>query len=532
MAKTILILAANPKDTPRLRLDQEVREIANGLQRAKGREEFALEQQWAARPADARRAMLDFRPNIVHFCGHGAGEDGVAFEDETGQTRLVSARALSGFFELFADQVECVLLNACYSEIQAEAIAEHINYVIGIRKGIEDAIAIEFAVAFYDALGARETIEFAYKLACNAIQWTGIPKHLMPVLKVKRTNVEKLDCIVLCGGYSVRLWPLTTDISKVLLPIAGKPVLGYVLDFAQYSPAINTIIVSVNQRFAKQIHEYLDSYQATTQRNHPIEVVVEPTSQEREKLGPVGALDYIVAQSSPRDILVLGGDNIFGFRLHEFLQFSASAAEPCSYNAVFDYQTQNDLTEYGTVSIDPAGIFLEFREKPRRVVFKKISTACYLFREWDVAAIHRYIENGEDPDSLGALIHWLLVDRHSRIGSFLFSSFWFDIGTRETLLNANRHFLQHSLSGELTNTTWNEPVHVAEGAQVVDSKLGPDVYIGAGVRVVDSDIENSIIMEQCIIRRSVIKNSAIGSGSVIEGQILDTVCGRNSKFAM
>jgi len=98
MAKTILILAANPKNTPRLRLDQEVREIDNGLQRAQRRDEFILKQVWAVRRSDFRRAMLDLKPNIVHFCGHGSGEEGIAFEDENGQAKLVSTEALSGFF--------------------------------------------------------------------------------------------------------------------------------------------------------------------------------------------------------------------------------------------------------------------------------------------------------------------------------------------------------------------------------------------------------------------------------------------------
>jgi len=192
MARTILILAANPKDTQRLRLDQEVREIEDGLQRAQRRDAFVLRQKWATRPVDVRRAMLDFRPSIVHFCGHGEGEEGIAFEDETGRAKLVGAEALAGLFELFADTVECVVLNACHSEIQAEAIAQYIDYVIGMKKGLGDMAAIAFAVAFYDALGAGKSIEFAHKLACNAIQWAGTPEHLIPTLKSKRvaTSVE------------------------------------------------------------------------------------------------------------------------------------------------------------------------------------------------------------------------------------------------------------------------------------------------------------------------------------------------------
>ena len=187
MTKKILILAANPKNTPLLRLNQEVREIDNGLERAQRRYDFILKQKWATRPVDVRRAMLDFKPNIVHFCGHGSGEEGIAFEDEAGQAKLVNADTLARFFELFADKLECVVLNACYSEVQAEAVAKHIPYVIGMKKAIGDTAAIEFSVAFYDALGAGKSIEFAHKLACNAIQWSSMPpEHLTPTLKSKK----------------------------------------------------------------------------------------------------------------------------------------------------------------------------------------------------------------------------------------------------------------------------------------------------------------------------------------------------------
>jgi hypothetical protein len=179
MATRILVLAANPIDTQRLRLDKEVREIENGLARSEQRDEFVLKQVLAPRQKEVRRAMLDFKPNIVHFCGHGGGQDGIAFEDDYGNTRLVSGEALAGFFELFSDSVECVLLNACYSEVQAEAIQQQIKFVIGMNEAISDTAAIEFAVAFYDAIGAGKTIEFGYKLACNTLEWASQSEHLM-----------------------------------------------------------------------------------------------------------------------------------------------------------------------------------------------------------------------------------------------------------------------------------------------------------------------------------------------------------------
>ena len=146
---------------------------------------LSFEGKFASRPVDVRRAMLDYEPNIVHFCGHGGGQEGIAFEDEQGQAKLISTEAISGFFQLFSDKVECVISNACYSDVQAKAISEYIPFVVGMRKGIGDSAAIEFAVAFYDALGAGKTIDFAFRLACNAIQWAGLPEHLTPMIHVR-----------------------------------------------------------------------------------------------------------------------------------------------------------------------------------------------------------------------------------------------------------------------------------------------------------------------------------------------------------
>jgi len=168
--QTILFFAANPKDSGRLRLDKELRDIAEGLQRARQRDQFNLEQRWAVRPRDIQRAMLDVGPQIIHFSGHGSGEEGLVFEDEIGNANLINGEALVRLFELFADQVNCVVLNGCYSEVQAKAIAQHILYVIGMNKAIGDRAATEFAVGFYDALGAGRSIEFAYKLGCAAIR--------------------------------------------------------------------------------------------------------------------------------------------------------------------------------------------------------------------------------------------------------------------------------------------------------------------------------------------------------------------------
>ena len=206
--KTILVLAANPKNTAQLRLTEEVREIQAGLERSKYRDRFRIEQRWAVTSKDIRRALLNCNPQIVHFSGHGVGiaeldapltasrdiglisekatePEGLLIEDETGHSHLVSTDAIAHLFSLFSDEIECVVLNACYSAAQAEAIAQHIPYVVGMKKAIGDRAAIEFSIGFYDALLAGRSVEFAHRLGCNSIQMQGIPEHLTPVIKKK-----------------------------------------------------------------------------------------------------------------------------------------------------------------------------------------------------------------------------------------------------------------------------------------------------------------------------------------------------------
>ena len=184
--RTILILAASPTDQVRLRLDQEARDIDESLRRSLHRDRFTLQSQWAVRPKDLRRAILDHNPQIVHFCGHGEGKQGIVLENETGKSQLVSTEAISDLFKLFADKgLECVVLNACYSEVQANAIVQHIPYVIGMSDAILDKTAPKFAVGFYDALGAGWSYEQAFEMGKSAIAIEGIPEADLPVLKQK-----------------------------------------------------------------------------------------------------------------------------------------------------------------------------------------------------------------------------------------------------------------------------------------------------------------------------------------------------------
>ncbi|MCY7323545.1 MAG: CHAT domain-containing protein, partial [Phormidesmis sp. CAN_BIN36] len=178
----ILILSANPKETDALRLGEEVREIEAAMERSRGRAQFELITKSAVRVDDLRRSLLDHEPQIVHFSGHGAGENGLVLENNAGKMQLVSTAALARLFKAFQATVNCVVMNACYSEVQAEAIYQHIDHVVGMNRALGDRAAIEFAKGFYDALGAGRSIEDAFEIGCTSLDLENIPESSTPVL--------------------------------------------------------------------------------------------------------------------------------------------------------------------------------------------------------------------------------------------------------------------------------------------------------------------------------------------------------------
>lgn len=185
----ILFLAADPSNASRLRLLQEIRDIKDRLRITRVPEKFKLEQRESVRVIDITQAIFDIEPQIVHFSGHGMSTGELAFENEVGEIQPVEPEALAAMFELFAEQVNCVILNACYSEIQAKVIAEHIPFVIGMNQAIGDKAAIAFSVGFYKALGANRSLEEAYKFGCVEIRLQGIPEHLTPVIYLKKNLI-------------------------------------------------------------------------------------------------------------------------------------------------------------------------------------------------------------------------------------------------------------------------------------------------------------------------------------------------------
>lgn len=174
-------LTANPSDTSRLRLDEEVKRIQVNLKLAKERDNLELKQEWAVTTDTLMQAILDESPTIVHFSGHGQ-QNGVILQDEIGEAKIVTTEALESLFKLFKDSIKCVVLNSCYSEHQAKIIKLHIPYVIGMKSGFPDKAAISFSTGFYKAIGAGRDISFAFELGVAAIKLEGVSGNDIPIL--------------------------------------------------------------------------------------------------------------------------------------------------------------------------------------------------------------------------------------------------------------------------------------------------------------------------------------------------------------
>lgn len=186
----ILFMQADPADMVRLQSDEELRAINEQLRLAKKRSRFKLYQYPAVRPQDISRALLEVNPTIVHFSGHGHSSGAICCENEEGEAHPLTPAALTALFALFKEHLQCIILNACYSVIQAEALAQQIPYVIGMSNEVADDAAIAFSVGFYQALGAGRTIDDAFKLGCAQIQLENMPDHLRPCLLKREAPIH------------------------------------------------------------------------------------------------------------------------------------------------------------------------------------------------------------------------------------------------------------------------------------------------------------------------------------------------------
>ena len=188
----VLLLSANPLDAP-LSIEKEFRAIDAKIRASDYRDHVQLIPHGAVRLEDIPGLLMRHKPHVVHFSGHGAA-GAIELTQADGSSHLVPPRALADIFRVLKDNVRVVLLNACDSEPQAEAIVGVIDCAVGMSDEIKDDAAIVFAAAFYEALGYGRSVQDAFDLALVPLTDAGADQSLAKLHK--RRTVKPSEIIL------------------------------------------------------------------------------------------------------------------------------------------------------------------------------------------------------------------------------------------------------------------------------------------------------------------------------------------------
>lgn len=213
----VLFFAADPlsagRRTERLLLDEEVRQIRRRIQSARYRDALDLDAHWATRTKDLLHALNSTQPRVVHFSGHG-GPDGLVLSALDGRSgHPVGAAALARLFEVFRGDIGLVVLNACFSLPQAEAIAARVGCAIGTRREIGDEAAITFSATFYQALAFGTSVQAAFDQARAALEMDHPEERECPELVV-RPDVDAAKLVLVAPGEA--------DVDPAAAPVEGS----------------------------------------------------------------------------------------------------------------------------------------------------------------------------------------------------------------------------------------------------------------------------------------------------------------------
>lgn len=192
---TVLFMAANPTDTPQLRLDEEARSIQEKIRLSEYRDSVYFESRWATRSSDILQAINETNPTIVHFSGHGAWTGELALLNPDGSTKIVTKEAITMAMATASDTIRLVVFNACFSESQAESVVEHIEAAIGMSDSIRDDTACTFAAQLYSSIGFGRSLQTSFNQAIAELLLEGIPGENIPQIYA-RDNIDLNDVIL------------------------------------------------------------------------------------------------------------------------------------------------------------------------------------------------------------------------------------------------------------------------------------------------------------------------------------------------
>jgi glucose-1-phosphate thymidylyltransferase len=244
-----------------------------------------------------------------------------------------------------------------------------------------------------------------------------------------------MKLIILAAGYATRLYPLTLDQPKPLLPVAGKAMLEHVVDNLETIPYIDVSYLVTNAKFAGHFQSWVDNRGQNYQSC--FEVVNDGTTDESNRLGAIGDTHLVLTKHGIEDdIIVVGGDNLFSQDLFEFGEFCREKNAPVL--AVYDVGDLNEIKKYNSIEIDSEGRITYFEEKPAEPKSTLTGIALYYYPQSALPLVRQYIAEGNNPDQPGRLVQWM----YPRVPFYTWKvpGLWFDVGSKETLEEANRVF--------------------------------------------------------------------------------------------
>jgi glucose-1-phosphate thymidylyltransferase len=245
-----------------------------------------------------------------------------------------------------------------------------------------------------------------------------------------------MKVIILAAGYATRLYPLTLTQPKPLLPVAGKPMIDHVLDNLAV-PGIDRVYVVTNAKFATHFQKWADAYRAASSHKIDFTIVNDGSTDDTNKLGAIGDLHLVLTKEKvDDDIIVVAGDNLFNQKLDGYVHFANQKKAPVL--AVYDVGNLEEIKKYNSITIDADGKITFFEEKPKNPTSTLTGIALYYYPKSVLPLIHQYIAEKNNPDQPGRLVQWL----YPRVPFYTWKvpGLWFDIGSKETLEEANRIF--------------------------------------------------------------------------------------------
>ena len=245
-----------------------------------------------------------------------------------------------------------------------------------------------------------------------------------------------MKVLILAAGYATRLYPLTLTRPKPLLPVAGKPMIEYVLDNLAPIAGIDQVFVVTNAKFAGQFEAWAETYRKALPQVD-FTIVNDASTDDSNKLGAIGDLHLVVTRHQVEDdLIVVAGDNLFNQKLGEFGRFCRQKNAPVV--AVYDVGELEQIKKYNALSLDAEGRIIFFEEKPRQPTSTLTAIALYYYPRQILPLIRQYMAEGNNPDQPGRLVQWLYP--RTPCYTWQVPGLWFDIGSKETLEEANRVF--------------------------------------------------------------------------------------------